>query len=144
MQYDVPEVGPSMKLDSTGITLLAGDPDGVMTLRAGPELVGPRIELNPQTGITLQAGAPGVGSSITLNPVTGITLRFGEYKLTINEEGITMEVGQNSLGLLTTGLHGVFVSYFCFAGNDHTTYATTLVESIDGDVVRTAGIQSQV
>ena len=96
MQYGLPDVGPSMKLDSTGITLLAGDPDGVMTLRAGPELVGPRIELNPQTGITLSAGDPEVGSSITLNPETGITFRFGEYKLTINEEGITMEVGESS------------------------------------------------
>jgi len=135
LQYGVavlPVVAPCMKLDSNGITLQAGDP-----------ATGSSITLETTEGITLQAGPTLTGPSITLHPTKGVTLRFGEYKLTINEEGIMMQVGQNSLELLTAGLAGQFDNYGCSVVNNHTTYATNLEEIIDGEVFRTAGIQSQ-
>ena len=66
VQYGLPGLNPSMKLDSTGITLLAGDPVGLTPL-LGPD--------NPETGITLQAGPRGWGpASHSTRPMES---RFG-------------------------------------------------------------------
>ncbi len=142
VRYGEPAVGPSMRFDVTGITLSAGapgegasitlNPENGITLSAGAPGEGSMITLNPETGIMLFAGAPGEGPSIVLNPETGIMLRFGECMLTMNAEGITMMVGENSLKLSPIGyeLDALFVGVT----------AMTLKETVQTLVTREAGI----
>jgi hypothetical protein len=65
--------------------------NGTMLQCAGPPIIGPRIELKPDS-IELAVGPPGVGTSISLN-ATGITLQCGLTSLKLSLTGIEESVG---------------------------------------------------
>ena len=123
VQYGLPDLGFSMQLDMTAITLLAGAPRE-----------GSTITLDPVFGITLSAGAPGVGSKITLHPANGISLQSGLWTLTMNAQGISMTVGTSSLELSPSGYELVALSIVISA--------MSLQETVDGEVLRVSGINT--
>ncbi|MGE3804450.1 MAG: type VI secretion system Vgr family protein [Gemmataceae bacterium] len=112
----------------------------------------PRIELDAE-GISLTVGPPGAGASITLNE-SGIYLRFAEWEIALDEGGIQLLVGDNSIdvseaaievegstiNLTTEGELAIEASNVDIDADAYELLAATLEETVAGNIERSAGI----
>lgn len=105
LQYDIPGIKPTLKLNAQGAEISVGPPG-----------VGAEAKLTP-TGITFQFGPPGAGASLTID-ASGITLKAGpttSVQLTpagINLSGLALQLNadaayQLSAKMLTESVTGI-------------------------------------
>jgi hypothetical protein len=113
LQYDVPGVKPTLRLNAQGAEISVGPPG-----------IGAEAKLTP-AGITLQFGPPGAGATLTLD-ASGITLKAGpttSVQLTpagINLNGLALQLNADAVYQLS---------------------AKMLTESVTGIVNRSAAMQ---
>lgn len=78
--------------EQAGSIALQAGPAGKLVIALGPEEIGPRIELTPES-LQIAVGAPGAGACIELTPES-IIIRVAENSITLSPEGLEEQIAE--------------------------------------------------